>query len=383
MKKIIYLILIVAFVGCKESGSPTNRGKNKTTLESFKYRKLTDQEKLNYKVALQSLYDSVLGNGSFNGAILVAKNGEVLLEEYKGYINLATKDTIDANSTFHVASVSKTFTATAILKLYEEQKLDLEDSIQKYFPGFPYEGVTIKNLLNHRSGLPNYIYFMGQDPEWRKRMVSNADILQYLMEKKPTHYGFPDRGFHYCNTNYALLALLVEKISGQPFPEYMTENIFAPLGMTHTRIFTIADTATYVPSYGWNNSVFGIEQMDCVYGDKNVYTTARDLLLWDKGLYDNKIISAGLYKEATEPYSFEKPSIHNYGLGWRLMIFPGSKIVYHTGWWHGNNATFTRFIQDTAVVIIVGNKFNRNIYAGPRFARIFNKQATDVEKQIE
>lgn len=330
------------------------------------------------------MYDSMLGKHGFNGGILVAKNGEVLFEDYQGYANLATKDTITSNTTFHLASVSKTFTGMAIMKLWEEDKLNLDDSLQVFFPKFPYSGITVRMLLNHRSGLPNYVYFMPQDPAWRRKLATNNDMLQFMIDKKPALYGYPNRGFHYCNTNFALLALIVEKVSGQPFPEYMRDNIFTPLGMTNTFIFSIADSANYHPSYQPNGRPFPLESMDCIYGDKNVYSTARDMFLWDKALYSNRFVSQATYEEATKPYSFEKPGTHNYGLGWRLMLLPNAKIVYHNGWWHGNNTCFTRLVADTATIIILGNKFNRAIYAGMKIGTVFqNSKKTEEQKPLE
>ncbi len=321
------------------------------------------------------MYDSLLLKRGFNGGILIAKNGEVLLEDYHGYADMKTKDTIDTSTAFHIASVSKTFTGMAVLKLWEEHKLNLDDSLQVFFPQFPYHGITVRMLLNHRSGLPNYVYTMAADPDWRKKLATNEDMLQFLTEKKPMWYSYPNRGFHYCNTNFALLALIVEKVTGQPFPEYMANTIFTPLGMKNTFIFSIKDTAKYHPSYQPNNAVFHLESIDCIYGDKNVYSTPRDLFLWDKALYASQFVRKETYDEATKPTSFEKPGTHNYGLGWRIMTMPDSnKVVYHNGWWHGNNACFTRFPHDTATIIILGNKFNRNIYAGNKFGSIFNKK---------
>jgi hypothetical protein len=122
--------------------------------------------------------------------------------------------------------------------------------------------------------------------------------------------------------------------------------------------------------------------MDCIYGDKNVYSTPRDLFQWDKGLFSNSIISKATFDEATKPYSLEKPSVHNYGLGFRLMVFPDHKIVYHNGWWHGNNAVFSRLIADTATVIILGNKYNKMIYKGFKIGTAFGHDM-EIQKQEE
>jgi CubicO group peptidase (beta-lactamase class C family) len=217
---------------------------------------------------------------------------------------------------------------------------------------------------------------MPADTAWwwkRKRIATNDDMLQFLIKHKPALYSQPNRAFHYCNTNFALLALIVEKVTGQSFPEYMRKDLFQPLGMTNTFVFSIKDTASYKPSYNHNNSLFSLENMDCIYGDKNVYSTPRDLLLWDRALFSNSYVSKGTYEEATKPYSLERRSVHNYGLGFRLMLFPDHKVVYHNGWWHGNNAVFSRMTADTAVIIIIGNKYNRQIYKGFKMGTAFGK----------
>jgi CubicO group peptidase (beta-lactamase class C family) len=380
LKRVIVCgLLIGAFFSCTQKQTVEQQ---KSTRQEPSFRKLSDDERQKYRTDLQNMYDSLLNNNSFNGAILVAKNGEILLEEYKGYVNLSKKDSITPQSPFHVASVSKTFTGAAILKLWEQNKLNLDDSLQVFFPDLPYKGITVKMLLNHRSGLPNYLYFMKDDSTWGKNLATNQDVLRFMKSNQPAVYNQPGKSFHYCNTNYALLALIVEKVTNQSFPDYVRHTIFEPLGMKDSYIFSIKDSANYPPSYWGNNRVFGLEPLDCVYGDKNVFSTPRDLLQWDIALYNNTYLNQDTYNQATIGYSFEKQGTHNYGLGWRLLLRPESKVVYHNGWWHGNNATFTRLVADTATVIIVGNKYNRKIYSGMKFAQIFDASAK-AEKDVE
>ena len=383
MKILSYLLILLCLFSCSQNTSTKKSAKNKT-LSSYKFRPLTPAEKKFYTERVNKIYDSILIKHHFNGAIIVAKNGEILMENYQGYADFATKDTITPNTPFHLASVSKTFTAISILKLWEEKKLNIDDSIQVYISTFPYHNITLRMMLNHRSGLPNYVYAMIKDPYWKHRLATNQDMLQFLIDKKPTWYGYPNRAFNYSNTNYALLALIIEKVSGQTYPEYLKNNIFTPLGMTHSFVFTKNDSASYKPSFQPNNRPFNLEPMDAVYGDKNIYSTVRDMLLWDKALYSNSIVSAASYEEAIKPSSFEKPGTHNYGMGWRLMTLPNAKIVYHNGWWHGNNSVFTRLINDTATIIILGNKFNKVIYAGMKIGTAFtNGTKTEVQDPLE
>ncbi len=367
---------------------------------------LSAREKAYYANAIEPLYQSMLLKRGFNGSILVAKNGEIVFEDYHGSANLRTKEPIDSSTTFHVASVSKTFTATVILKLMEEGKLSINDRVDKYLPSFPYPNITIEHLLNHRSGLPKYEHFLeGTRTEAYRvknkkgRMVTryrsikmpltftgyatNQDVLNYLATRRPNLDVATDRmrKFYYSNTNYALLALIVEKITGMAFPAYMTTYVFKPLGMSHTYIFSQKDTANYQPSYYANNRIYRLEKLDCIYGDKNVYTTTRDLLLWDRALYLGTIVSTKTLEMAYQPYSVGES---NYGLGWHLLVKPPEPtIVYHNGWWHGNNATFKRLVADTATVIILGNKFNTNIYRAGKMSSVFTGHAdtTDLEHE--
>ena len=329
---------------------------------------LSPAETYVYTTAIEQYYYEHLEKG-FNGAILVAKNGQVLFEQYKGYANFVTKDLINQHTPFHLASISKTFTGMAVLKLWEEGKLSLDDSLQKYFPQLPYYGITIKMLLSHRSGLPNYLYFM--DSIWDKhKEMTNEDVLNAMVQHHPAIHSAPDKHFEYCNTNFMLLALIVEKITGQVFPDYMKQNVFAPLGMNDTYIFSIKDTANYIPTWSVSKP-FPIDPYDCTYGDKNVYSTVRDLFTWDKSLYEHTFLKKTTLDMAFKPTSNEHRSMHNYGLGWRLFINNGDTVVYHNGKWHGTNTSFIRLIQDTATIIVLGNKQNSNIYHAKEMEAIF------------
>lgn len=369
------------------------------TTKTIGFTALSPKEKAYYAEAIEPLYQSLLVNRGFNGSILLAKNGEIVFEDYRGLINFKTKEPITATTPFHVASISKTFTATVVLKLMEEGKISLEDPIEKYLPSFPYQNITIKDLLTHRSGLPKYDHFMedtktivttrrNKRGKLVKRyttvkvpleftgLASNEDVLRYMIRHRPPIAASPNRRYNYCNTNYVLLAMIVEKITRTPFPEYMMANVFKPLGMTNTYVFSLKDTANYTPSYNYNNSVFKLEKLDCVYGDKNVYTTVRDLLIWDKALYEGSFVKPETMDLAYQPYSNENRGLKNYGLGWHLLVKPPEPtIVYHNGWWHGNNAVFKRLIADSATVIILGNKFNRNIWSAGKMSSVFTGHA--------
>jgi CubicO group peptidase (beta-lactamase class C family) len=368
---------------------------SKALPDSVRFTPLTEKEKAYYTAKIEAAYPGALLKTGFNGSILLAKNGEIVFEDYRGLINFKTKEPITANSPFHIASVSKTFTATVILHLMEQGKIQLDDPVEKYLLNFPYAHITIKNLLTHRSGLPKYDHFMDgtrSEPYYVKNkkgkkikkykiyktnpdlegFPNNEELLQYMIRSHPPIEASPNRRYSYSNTNYAMLALIVEKITKMTFPDYMKDSVFTVLGMKNSYIFSIKDTAHYVPSYNYNKAPFPLEKLDCIYGDKNVYSTVRDLLLWDKALYEGKFVSLPTLEMAYQPYSNETRGQKNYGLGWHLYINPPDPIVvYHNGWWHGNNAVFKRLLSDSATVIILGNKFNRNIWSAGKMSSVF------------
>lgn len=325
-----------------------------------------------YKVS-QSFFDLYLKRSGFNGAMMVAKNGQIVFEKYEGVKVFGQRDSLDMHTPFHLASVSKTFTAMAVLKLWEEGKLNIEDEASIHLPGFNYPGVTVKTLLNHRSGLPNYVHVMEEKGWDRKQTVTNQDVLQFLIDKKSQlNVGRPDRSFTYCNTNYALLALIIEKTSGMNYRDYLKKTFFEPLGMENSFVYSPDMENQVLPSYNWRNQKEAFTYLDVVYGDKNIYSTPRDLLKWDVALSSGGLFKPETLEAAYRGYSFEKPGVKNYGLGWRLYLYPDKrKIVYHNGWWHGNNTVFTRLVEDSATIIILGNKYNRRIYDAKKLYTAF------------
>ncbi len=318
-------------------------------------------------------FEESLVRTRFNGAMLVAHNGKIVFEEYEGLKEVLKGDPIDSSTSFHLASVSKTFTAMAVLKLWEDGKLQIDDKVEKYISGFPFNQITVRNLLSHRSGLPNYVYFAEQVGWNTRNYLHNDDMLKLLLKNRSRlRIGRPNAYFDYCNTNYALLAIIIEKVSGKSFASYMDQTFFTPIGMTNTFVFDINKTEKVLPSFKYNNRKEPMMFLDAVYGDKNIYSTARDMLKWDIALNSGKLFKQETLNEAFRGYSYERKGVKNYGLGWRLYELPtGKKIVYHNGWWHGNNTVFSKLMQDSTTIIVLGNKFNRNIYQAKRIAGIF------------
>lgn len=377
--------IVLIALSCNSAGKHKKTGEDSSAYYANAPGKVDRLDSIRYYNAVNGFYDSVLLRTGFNGAILVAKNGRVIFEKYHGYFNLAKKDTLNEHSAFHLASVSKTFTAMAVLKLAEQGKLKLDDDVKLYFPNFPYDGITIRMLLTHRSGLPNYLYFMEQLGWDKKVLCDNNDVLNYLVQFRPPLTHKPDTHFTYCNTNYALLGLIIEKASQENYAAFLQQTFFTPLKMNDTYVYSLSDSQKAMPSYNWKGQLERMTFLDKGYGDKNIYSTARDLLKWDQALYNNRLFSQETLEAAFRPYSNEKPGIKNYGFGWRMNIYPnGKKIIFHGGWWHGNNTMLMRLVQDSATIIILGNKYNRNVYQAKKMANIFSPYfETDEEDRSE
>ncbi len=378
-------IFIFLFVSCNSTHTPDKKSADSLNILTLpKPDSVPATEIARIKNMCQYWYDTVLKIKGFNGGMIVAKDGNIIFERYSGTGHLPGNDTITQNSPLHIASVTKTFTAMAVLKLWQDGKLQIDDEFSKYFPQFNYPGVTIRCLLSHRSGLPNYNYFM-ETLGWDKtRYVSNEDVLNYLITRKAElkDVQSPNTHFNYCNTNFALLALLIEKVSGLKYADYLDKTFFMPLQMKNTYVFKMADSTTAIPSYNWRGGLEPFNFLDQVYGDKNIYTTPRDLLTWDRALTSNMIFTKETLDQAYAPYSNEKPGMRNYGLGWRMTIYPdGNKIIYHNGWWHGSNSAFIRLLKEKATIIVIGNKFNRTIYHAKILTAAFGNYYTTVDEE--
>lgn len=387
-------VLLLCILSCKKNSSlfektPQSGLPNFSNVQLDKIFKEKESELRNRGEIVSELnqyYQTVWEGGDLWGGILVAKGDDILFEKYRGYGQPNNQMPIDAKIPMHVASVSKTLTAMAVLKLVEAGKVGLHDPLTRFFPDFPYPGVTVFTLLSQRSGLPKYEYFIEkihpQPQELTKKFITNQDILNMLIRYKPELARETDTGFMYCNTNFALLALIVEKITREKFPQAMKEMLFEPLAMMDTHVFEEKDTATAAKSfYARGPKVYPLDRLDLIYGDKNVYTTPRDLLNFSKALYSDEFLKPELMKQVFQPYSNEKPGINNYGLGFRMKIFDdGEKLTYHNGWWHGSNAVFTHLLKSKVTIIAIGNKYSRRVYSAMALSGMFENFPYETEK---
>jgi CubicO group peptidase (beta-lactamase class C family) len=308
----------------------------------------------------------------FNGMFLIAKNGEILFERYQGVANSLQKEDIDKHTPLHVASMSKVITAYVIMQLVQEKKIRLDQDIRGILPEIMYEGITIRMLLNHRSGIPYYGYF--SEKIWPStKDMTNASILRVLNQQKMALYFPPNSQFSYCNTNYALLALIAERIDKKKFPALVKERIFDPLGMNRSFIFDASvDRDTISQSYDGKRRLHPFTNLDGVYGDKNLYTTARDLLKLDMASYSNDFLPDSLKQEMFRGYSYERKGKSNYGLGFRIREEQGkSKFLFHTGWWHGNTGCYATLRDDTICMIVISNHYTKKVYSINRLSMLF------------
>ena len=302
----------------------------------------------------------------FNGAIIYGEKGHIVYKNAFGLANFYSKDTLSTHSSFQLASVSKMFTAMAVMILREDGVLQFEDSIQVFIPEFPYHGVTIRQLLAHRSGLSRYMS-LAHDKWYNKKVpMDNEDMLELFIRYQPSPYFKPDNGFHYCNTNYALLASVVERAAGQPFDVFVRERIFDPLEMDDSFVYHMRDDTivpAYIPAdvYGhryrkWRPIKQRNDYLNGVAGDKGVYASVEDLFKFDRALDLGLLVSDSTLQEAFSPGSpkYWKRK-DNYGFGWRIKTAEDS-TVYHFGWWKGFRAYYIRDMKQEKTIIALCNK---------------------------
>jgi CubicO group peptidase (beta-lactamase class C family) len=326
------------------------------------------------KYGVSRFFEKTWSEKNDNVAFLVAKNGQIIYENYMGFANKRTGEMITKDMPLHIASVSKVLTSTAVLMLIDAKKISLHQKLSTIITNFPYPDVTIQTLLNHRSGMKNYAYFTFENGNWDKhKTLTNEDIVTVMVDKEIPLETKTDTRFSYCNTNYAMLALVIEKITGLTYPEAMKEMIFDPLGMSNTFVFEIdTDRDKIAPSYKGNNVEIGIDYLDGIYGDKNIYSTPRDILKFDKARYAPFFLNPDLLKKVYKGYSYESKGTRNYGLGIRLIEWEkGEPFYYHNGWWHGNTSCFINLRKEKVTMIVLSNKYTKKTYQTKKLAALF------------
>lgn len=290
---------------------------------------------------------------NLNGVVLYGEEGCIVYEKAFGWRDLTKrdKDPLRLDDAFQLSSDSKMFTAAAIMLLRIEGKLDYDDDVRQYIPELPYQGITLRMLLNHQSGLPRYDAMA--DAFWpdRKKPFSNETMIDMLAERQPKPYGTPGAGYFYNNINYALLATIVERTSRQHFEDFMRERIFEPLGMEHSYIYSMRGEPTV--SVWMPTDVQGHElqrkgavkvqndYLNGVMGDKIMFSTVEDLWTFNEALDRHLLLPDSIQREAFMPSSPTWKNDENYGFGWRMnKQHPG--MYYHYGWWKGYRSLVIR-----------------------------------------
>lgn len=380
----------LSFISCKEKNQSTKKA-SQVAIDTFPhiYPNVEKQKKLtknfisenNHKIDL--FYKKYWDKNKVSGGLLVAKNGQIIFERYSGYSNFETKEEIDMNTPIHLASVTKRITAAAIMILVNAGKLELDQKVNTILPTFPYPEITVRTLLNHRSGLTNYAYYFDDTKKWsHSKQVTNQDILDIFVKYNAPLDFKTDKRFAYCNTNYAMLALIIEKATGLSYREAMKKIIFEPLKMENT--FVIDYSKEYkkeCQSYKGNYRFHELNHLETVYGDKNIYSTPRDLLKFQQAVASKKYLTPELVDEVFKGYSYEQRGTRNYGLGIRMMEWKdGKQLFYHNGWWHGNTTSYVDLRDENVIIIALSNKYTTMTYKSFLLATLFGDYPLELKK---
>lgn len=297
------------------------------------------------------------------GAVIILQDGEILYQSAYGLANLDDGTPLTTDHIFHIASVGKQMTALGIMILSEEGSLNYDDPVGNYVPEVQQFGndFTIRRLLTHTSGMPDYDDAIQEALYARADEPTNEDLAVVLseMEELPST---PGDAFEYSNPGYDLLAIVIERVSNQSFPEFMQTRIFDPLGMTHT--FSLPNASrradpmvaiSYTGEYG-EPEAYPSDDLDNLYGSGSIYTTIGDMARYDEYLYTEKLVSQSILAEAFQPSELNDGSSEPYGFGWELEEWNNESYVAHSGAWLGFNSDYVRFPDRHFSVIVLLNR---------------------------
>jgi len=292
-------------------------------------------------------------NGSPGAAVMVIEKGKIILERYYGLADMENNIAVGAATNFRLASVTKQFTAMAILQLMDQGEINFSTGLRDVFPEFPAyaESINYGQLLHHTSGLIDYEDLI---PDTATVPVTDADVLQLLIGQDSTYFP-PGSSYNYSNGGYVILALSVERLSGLSFPDYLEKYIFKPLDMNGTVAFIPGVNTIPNRAYGYNVEKGITRYSDqsmtsAVLGDGGIYTSASDLYKWDQALYNFDLVGDAWLDSAFTP------GLENYGCGWRIEDYKGLKRISHTGSTCGFRNDFQRFPESQFSIIILTNR---------------------------
>jgi len=363
LRATLIFLLVVGFSAFDSRIASANFSESEilTEQEFLEMFKILSADKI---AGLDSLLSDFSARTRFSGNVLVALNGHSVFERSIGMADPITKKIVKAETIFQLASVSKQFTAAAIMLLKSDGRLGFDDLLVKYIPELPYNDVTLRQLLHHVAGLPNYMYLT--DNFWDKDYPpDNEDVVELMARYKLPVFFRPGARYDYSNTGYVMLATVVERVSGLSLDEFLQRRLFRPLGMKSTYIYTTADTA------GKKRHIDGFRAMRSGYarildtrnngpvGDKGVCSTTGDMFKWDRALYKGSPISPELLEEAFTAVTTTSGKEVPYGYGFRIRDLNGSKVVYHNGLWEGARTNFHRYLSNQNTIIVLNNTSTR------------------------
>ena len=361
---------LLILTSCSSKNNDKNKGTSPANSKPLDTTALLAYNPKNAVKKIDEVMKELHRTRGFNGNVLVAKKGKIIYENAIGWADYLHRDSLKLSSQFELASVTKTMTSTAILMLMERGKLTLDDNVKKFFPDFPYDGITIRLLLTHRSGMMNYVYFV--DDLYRsqhlnqRKGLTNAEAMKLIADYKPRPFNVPNKRFLYNNSNFMVLGAIIEKVSGMSYAQFMKDNVFMPASMTHTHVYSKAvydKIPVDVVGHDRGQWRYSVVQnfLDGPVGDKGIYSTVADLFLFDRALRAGRLLKQSTLDSAYVP---RNPMVHghfSYGYGWRTFTAPGQQVIYHTGWWHGFRHIYLRDMKNDITIVLLTNLANGSL----------------------
>ena len=344
---------------------------------------------------IDSLLSSIYAKGRINGNVLIAQKGNIIYQKSFGLKKENSGEKLDEDSIFDLASITKQFTAAGIVLLKQQGKLRFDDPVSKYIPELhEYPSVTIRHLLQHTSGLPDYMEHFESSTN---RAISNKDIIDFLSRNKQEVRFEPNSRWEYSNTGYAVLAVLIERVSDMTYARFLDQNIFKPLGMRNT-FFPGASTSEFKENFAighvysdsldlWvdPHELDEFAYLKCfqeVVGDGGLRSTAGDLLKWDRALY--QLFSEESKKEVFSPVTLNDGSTFPYGFGWDLHYSKEfGNMVSHGGSWAGYITYIERHIDNDITIIVLQNHEDAEMVHKPLRYLIYGLPIPNNKKEIQ
>lgn len=301
----------------------------------------------------RSKIEKYVSDNRFSGAVLVAKDGQVVLREGFAFANRELGVPVKADTVFRLGSITKQFTSASIMQLVEKGKISIDDPVSKYYAAAPkaWSKITVKHLLNHRSGIPSYTGLPGFF-EKDAALDRTPEQIVELTRDMPLEFE-PGAKFNYNNTGYVLLGYIIEKVSGETYADYLNAHIFTPLGMKHSGY---DDTTTLLPNRAagysvedgvWTNAAY--ISMTVPHAAGSLYSTVDDLLVWEEALFSGKVVSQMSLDAMTADYG------EGYGFGLGTRDIQGHKSIGHSGGIPGFSTYMARFPDDGLTLIALSN----------------------------